>query len=678
MGQAAPKRRKGIQTGRGPCIIERLVKKAKSDLLLLALVVWGMVGAVPTFSQTSPPPAPSATPSASLVIQFLNRTINWYRQLPAEQRIVTEPGDQIVVDNNRQIADQVVRIAFSFARAQADALAKQAASKQSQNTGAVPTRYRALRAMQAKLDKLLQDTQAELDSDQQKLATATGSKRRELASQVSELQGELALAEARRGAVRSMVEFVSGTSANGLGATGLRAQIETLAGSVPAAALNPATTSPAGASSSRLVSGASTIAAPSRPDLSDVWVLTTDIFAQSARIHTVDSIIEQTDALSKAVKDIRAPLITQLRDLSQTGDQLAAQADTAGPAQLAQEKKQLDDLAGQFKEITSSAIPLSKQAVLLGLYKRSLTNWRDAMESRYSADWRNLGVRVGFLALILLIVIGSGELWRRAVYRYIHDPRQRHQFLLLRRFVLWLVIALIIAFILAGRLTSILTFAGLLTAGVAIALQGVILSVVGYFFLIGKFGIRVGDRVQISGVTGEVIDIGLVRLHLMELGGGGFDTPTGRVVAFSNSIVFQPSAGLFKQIPGTSFIWHEVTLTVPRAADFASVKEKLLGAVTGVLADYRTELERQYREMKRTVLSVPADGLQPKIQLRIMSSSIEAVIRFPVDLRHDAEIDERVSHALLKAVESDPELKLPGSETPAIHLRTDLSTDAAG
>ena len=653
------------------------MKKVKPGRLLLALVLSGMV-AVPVLPQASPTPAPSTTLSASLVIQFLNKTINWYRQLPAEQQIAMEPEDQIVVDNNRQIAAQVVRLAFGFARAQADALAKQAASKQSQNTAATPTRYRALRTMQAKLDKLLQDTQSELDSDRQKLATATGSKRRELASQVSELQGELALAEARRGAVRSMVEFVTGTSANGLGATGLREQIETLAASVPLATSSLATASQTGASSSSPVPNASAIATSRRPDLSDFWGLTTDIFAQSTRIRTVDSIIEQTDALSRAVKDIRAPMIAQLRDLSQNGDQLAAQADTAGPAQLTQEKQELDDLAGQFKQITSAAIPLSKEAVLLGLYKRSLANWRDTMESRYSADWRNLGVRVGFLAVMLLIVIGVAEVWRRAVYRYIHDPRQRHQFLLLRRFVLWLVLALIIAFILAGRLTSVLTFAGLLTAGVAIALQGVILSVVGYFFLIGKFGIRVGDRVQISGVTGEVIEIGLVRLHLMELGGGGFDTPTGRVVAFSNSIVFQPSAGLFKQIPGTSFIWHEVTLTVPRAADFASVKEKLLGAVTGVLADYRAELEKQYREMKRTVLSVPAEGLRPKIQLRILSSSIEAVIRFPVDIRHEGEIDERVSHALLKAVESNPELKPPGLETPAIRLRTDINTlDAA-
>src|SRR5882672_2323332 len=106
----------------------------------------------------------------------------------------------------------------------------------------------------------------------------------------------------------------------------------------------------------------------------------------------------------------------------------------------------------------------------------------------------------------------------------------------------------------ASELGSIVTFAGLITAGIAVAMQSVLVSIVGYFFLIGKYGIRVGDRVQIGEVTGEVIDIGLVRLHLMELGGHGLLGPTGRVVAFANSIVFQVSSGLFKQIHGVNLV----------------------------------------------------------------------------------------------------------------------------
>lgn len=647
------------------------MRKGKSEWLPLVLMVSGMAAAGPVFSQNSPPGTPSGVYQAPQVIQFLNQTIKWYRQLSAEQLIATEPDDQMVVYNNRQLADQVLRLSFDFARAEADALAKQSAYNPSQNSNEAPQQFQALRAMQAKLDKTVQDTQTELDSDRQKLATASGRRRQELASQVPEVQAELDLAKARRDAVRSMVEFVSGTSNSGLGATNLRSQIDALAATIPAVSPVSAGTRQAGVSHPNPVP--STSGTPNRVQVSGLWDITANIFTQSDNIRTLDSLIRRTNELSKIAKDIRAPLVARLRELFRTSDQLAAQADTAGPAQLAQLTKQLDDLSTQFKQITSASIPLSKQSVLLSLYARSLTNWRDLIDGRLSNDWRNLGVRVGFLALVLIVVFASAEVWRRAVYRYIHEPRQRHQFLLLRRFVLWLVIALIFAFTLAGKLTSIVTFAGLLTAGVAVALQSVILSVVGYFFLIGKFGIRVGDHVQIGSVTGEVIEIGLVRLHLMEVGGGGFGTPTGRVVAFSNSIVFQPSAGLFRQISGTSFMWHEVRLTVPRAVDLSHVKEELLGAVSGVLADYRTELESQYREMKRTVHSAPDDGLLPKIQLHVLSSSVEVVIRYPVDLRRDAEIDERVSQALLKVIDNDPALKPPGADSPEIRLRTDLS-----
>jgi small-conductance mechanosensitive channel len=635
-----------------------------------------MLGALPALSQTAAPTTPSTALASSKVIDFLNQTVSWYRQLPVEERTASEPDEQMIVYNNGQIAGQAVRLAFDFARAQADALAKQASSKETPNANNTPTQYLALRQMQDKLDKQYQETQAELESDRLKAAGATGHTRRELEAQISELQGELALAGVRRETVRNMVEFVTGTSVNGIGATGFRAQIEALASSVPGATLNPPSNNQDNAELAK--SPASEVPVTSgETDVSGIWGLTADSLALSGKIHTINSVIDQTNALSKASRDLRTPFVAQLRSLSSQGDQLAAQADTADPSLLAQERQQLDAIATQFKQLSSAIIPLSKQSVLLNLYQRNLTNWRDALKARYQADLKGLAFRIGLLCLILVVVIGAAELWRRGVYRYVHEPHRRYQFLLLRKISLWFVIALIIVFTLAGKLGSMATFAGLLTAGVAVALQNVILSIVGYFFLIGKFGIRVGDRVQIDGVTGEVIDIGLVRLHLMELGGGASDVPTGRVVAFSNSTVFQAGAGLFKQIPGTSFVWHEIALSVPREADFAVIKEKLLGAVNGVLADYRTEMDRQYREMERTVISVPADGLQPKLQLRVTSSAIEAVIRFPVDLRHGAEIDERVSQALLKTLEGESKLKPAGSDAPEIRLTTNLSPSGA-
>src|SRR5689334_8322084 len=168
------------------------------------------------------------------------------------------------------------------------------------------------------------------------------------------------------------------------------------------------------------------------------------------------------------------------------------------------------------------------------------------------------------------------------------------------------------------------------TAGVAVAMQSVLVSIVGYFFLIGKYGIRVGDRVQIGTVSGEVIDLGLVRMHLMELSTQGPLGATGRVVAFANSIVFQASGGLFKQISGVNFAWHEATLTLPDNADYAALKEKLLAAVNSVVKQYHDEIVRQTREIQRTTASNVAAvaSASPQVQLQFSPSKVEAVVRY--------------------------------------------------
>jgi small-conductance mechanosensitive channel len=246
----------------------------------------------------------------------------------------------------------------------------------------------------------------------------------------------------------------------------------------------------------------------------------------------------------------------------------------------------------------------------------------------------------------------------------VRDTRRRWQLHWVRKIVVWGAIATVITFSLVSQIDSMATFAGLITAGVAVSLQNVIQSIVGYFFLIGKYGIRAGDRVMIGGVSGEVIDVGLVRIHLMEMGGAGADTPTGRVVAFSNSIVFQATPGLFKQIPGTSFAWHEITLTLPADTNFSTARERLMKAVEAGLADFKDEIAKQHSAIEDALEGSPGTGLHPTVQLHFTMSGLEALVRYPVALHQAMEIDDRVTHAIL----ADFDLTRGG--TPAIRLNT--------
>jgi small-conductance mechanosensitive channel/HPt (histidine-containing phosphotransfer) domain-containing protein len=618
--------------------------------------------------------SPTTASHRSDILQFLDQTINWYRQIDVERQIASEPDDVIAVNDNRPLADQIVRSAFDFARAEAD-FTSQAATKSNQSQNPEDARYQSLMQLAAKLEQQVQQAQAELQSDRQKVAASSGNKRRELEATIAELQSEIDLANARRDIIRNMADFVGGASSSGLGTSSLRGQIDALAHTVSQEVSGSTNVAPTSSSANPPSRPAPAVSA-SKPEPTGIWGLTADLFSLSGKVHTISDRIKATDSLADAGNQLRSPLIARLTDLTKQGDAIARQADAADANTLAQQKKELDSLTAQFKQISAAVLPLSKQPILLDLYKRNLMNWQGTVKSRYRSDLRGLFVRLLLLAVALGLVLGAAELWRRAIFRYVHDTRRRYQFLLIRKIVMWFSIGMVVAFAFASQLGSVATFAGLITAGVAVALQNVILSVAGYFFLIGKFGIRVGDRVQIAGVTGEVVEVGLVRLHLMELSSTGSEIPTGRVVAFSNSIVFQPASGLFKQIPGTNFMWHEITVTLPGDSDYHQVEKNLREVVEKVFADYKDDIEGQRRQMERSLGYTSTGEFRPRTRLLFTGSGLEAVIRYPVILQNATEIDDRITREVLDALGKDNQQKSAGQGAPTLKLRTDVPPPA--
>ena len=627
----------------------------KTRIIFLLLLLSPLTLAPGTLAQDDSA-APAAPANGEEILPFLNQTIVWYRQITLQQQLATEPSDVLFLNDNRQIGDQVVRLAFEFARARVQSLDLQGAGTTSAQGNTPASQYQRLADAAAKADQQVKSTQQEIDGQRQQLATAVGKKRRMLEALVAETQSELDLFQARRDVLRSMLQFATGASGAASGGS-LSARIDELARTIPIAATNPKP----GTESASAQNNIAVAARERKQEPTGMLALIEDILAIHRKLNSLEDNLRLTDQLSQASKELRAPLLAKVRELTQKGNALAAQPDSQDPATLMQQRKDLEGLTQEYKQLAASVVPLGKQNILLDLYKRSTANWRAAVDSEYRTEVKDLVLRLAVLGIILGVVIGMFELWRRAIYRYIADPRRRYQFLLLRRIVLWIVIAIVIALAFASELSAVTTFAGLLTAGIAVALQNVILSVAGYFFLVGKYGVRVGDRVQVAGVTGDVVDIGLVRLHLMEVTGGTNPRPTGRVVVFSNAVVFQANAGLFKQIPGTSFLWHELTLTLGPETDYRAAEKRLLEAVNQVFADYREKMELQRRSMERALNTAGIREFAPETHLHITPGGLEVVIRYPVELSTAAEIDDRVTRALIENIGREPRLRLLGS-----------------
>jgi small-conductance mechanosensitive channel len=629
---------------------------------LRKIVLTTVTLALTAFGQGNTPASAVAREDPAKIIQFLSTTVSWYRQRAAEEKLANEPSDLAFIQQNNTVADQVVQQAFDYARNEAQLQSKHQPGQRSESANS--PQYQGLSQALQKVEQQIQETQSELQSNREQLAKSGPAKRQLIQATIQELQGELGLLNARHDALQAMSEFVSSSGTGNR--VGLRAQIEELARSVPPGlSRSPATTQ--GEARSEPSAAAATVLTPKSPP-SGIWGLSTDLIHLSGKRRTLAALLSATEALRKNADDLRSPLVTDLQNLIHQGDQLFAAADTATPAGLAQQTQQLDALTAQFKQVTTTLLPLSKVGVLLGIYETTLRNWRESLRSEERDDLRQLLLRLGVLALMIALVFGLGEIWRRASFRYVHDGRRRYQFLLLRRIVIWVSVLIIVVLAFATELGSVVTFAGLITAGIAVAMQNVITSIVGYFFLIGKYGLRVGDRVSIAGVTGEVVEIGLVRIHLMELGGPGESQPSGRIVAFSNSIVFQPTSGIFKQIPGTNFVWHELKLTLASETDYHVAKDRITKAVDSALGHYRENIDTQRRLVETNLTTVSAGELQPKVRLHYTASGIEATVRYPVEIEKSTDIDDHLMRELIAAVQQEPKLKLISAEMPSVKV----------
>jgi small-conductance mechanosensitive channel len=219
---------------------------------------------------------------------------------------------------------------------------------------------------------------------------------------------------------------------------------------------------------------------------------------------------------------------------------------TSNLSLLREQKSQLEALTVELKAFSPAIVALDKQKALLEEYESHLLPWRTAVASQYRQAWKKLMIRLLIVALIVGLLFGMGEISRRLALGRIQDPNRRRVISMVHRLLTLFAIAVVALFSVASDLSSLVTYFGLLTAGMAVALQNVILASLGYLVLMGKRGIRIGDRIQVSGITGDVINMGMLQFQLRE-----FDVQrerfTGHVATFSNSLVFvSPAIGLLK------------------------------------------------------------------------------------------------------------------------------------
>ena len=387
----------------------------------------------------------------------------------------------------------------------------------------------------------------------------------------------------------------------------------------------------------------------------------------SGRMNEIQHLADDASNLRSMVDRLRQPMRDEtVTTMHQSNATTATSRPTDDdPIEMESRGMQIDQMTDRFKQLSSASIPLAKQSLVFDASRDNLLEWRAVLDRQYSTALRTLLWRLAAIVGTVIVVVIVSEMWRRATFRYIQDLRRQRQLMVVRRIVIGLIVLIIIIGNVVSEFGSLATFAGLITAGVAVALQTVILSGVAYFFFIGRFGVRVGDRVTINNITGDVIEIGLFRIYLMELSGARSGlAPTGRVVVFSNSVLFQASA-FYKQLPGSDYVWHEVAMTLSPDCDINITETRLLNAVNKVFAKYQPEVEAQHAQISRS-LHVNMGTTKPESRMRLVDTGVEFIVRYPVDLHDAAKIDDNITRELLSAINQEPKLKLSAGGMPKI------------
>ena len=511
----------------------RVLPRALPAALLVLVVLSGFVAPLRVGAQEkSTPPkaqapakaeAPTESSAASLapgrppeqIMASLNRALSWYRQARIVMHSVE--GSGVFGQADQQTALRLLGRAFDVARAEAALVRRDSADK----SGAGSRRAEEQKKLEATVrqeEREVERLRARLRDEPERQAALT--------RQLVVAQNRLELDRARLDFFTQLRELTASRSSDD---DDLEHQIDALQESVPELR------------SSSTAAPAATVASPG--PASGTWGMIQRLLAlqrSRGRLQDIETatneLVRRADEDGKAARAAMRPLQTRLAAL--------AKDPTESGKSLTDTQREFRELLERRKLLVAVVLPLREEEALARRYASDLKGWNDVVDRESWQAMQGLAFDLLGVIVALAVIMICGVLWRVAVTRYVVDGPRRRLLLTTRSVVIALAVALVLIFHFTSEMAALVTALGFAAAGIAFALQNVILAVAGYFTMVAPNGIRVGDRVSLQGpfgyVHGEVTEIGFVRIKLLELVGEPLK-PTGRVVVFPNSVVFTGS-----------------------------------------------------------------------------------------------------------------------------------------
>jgi small-conductance mechanosensitive channel len=258
-----------------------------------------------------------------------------------------------------------------------------------------------------------------------------------------------------------------------------------------------------------------------------------------------------------------------------------------------------------------------------------------------------------FIIVIIGLTILIGRLLQRLLTsRTLLDRRRQQTLHFVLAFSVQLIGALLILIVIFGTPRQTPTVIGLATAGLTVVLKDFIVAFFGWFILMGKNGVRVGDWVEINGVGGEVVEVGLLRTTLLETGNWAESgRPTGRRVAFMNSYAIEDH--YFNFSTTGQWLWEELHVALPSGKDPYALCDAIRGAVEEITREDIDRATREWMRLSQLHGSLSTLSALPTVELR-PSGGLEVVIRYITRAQDRFEMRSRLNQRLLGILHAPP------------------------
>ncbi|MBK6487474.1 MAG: mechanosensitive ion channel family protein [Gemmatimonadetes bacterium] len=268
------------------------------------------------------------------------------------------------------------------------------------------------------------------------------------------------------------------------------------------------------------------------------------------------------------------------------------------------------------------------------------------------------------VVIALLLCAVTVRLVRTMVLRQMDDPDARYRASKVIGRVGWVAAVLLVVSSFAGSLSGMFASLSIIGAGIAFALQEVIASAAGRMAMMSGRFYRIGDRVQLGGIKGDVIDVGILRTTIMEIGDWvKGDLYTGRVVRVANSFVFKEP--VYNYSGDFGFLWDEITLPVTYGVSHTLARAMLTRVVQEVVGEHVAPAAKEWREMLAR-FRVEDARLEPMVSLVLNDNWMEFTARYVVPFDRRRTVKDRLFTRIMDEVDASGGALQLASATSAI------------